>query len=54
MTNWEYLMGTPALAAQFIYRACSTNNCMGCPLEMEDVNCDDWRDLKAWLEREMD
>lgn len=54
MTNWEYLLGTPALAAQFIHRMCSCSNCRGCPLKMEDVNCDKYRELRAWMESEMD
>lgn len=36
MTNFQYLMGTPALAAQF-------ESC-----------CTDYRELRDWLEEEME
>ena len=58
MTNWEYLMGTPALAAQTIskiVRVCweaEVYTCDGCPLS--GAPCNDYRELKDWLESEMD
>lgn len=57
MTNWEYLMGAPSLAAKLLANVyehgCNMGDsgCYGCPLEY--APCDDYRDLKAWLEREM-
>lgn len=58
MTNWEYLMGTPALAAQTLSKmsvyGCNMGDsgCSYCPLR--DAPCDDYRELRAWLESEMD
>lgn len=58
MTNWEYLMGTPALAAQTLSKlnacACGMDHscCMACPLR--DTPCDDYRELRDWMESEMD
>lgn len=58
MTNYEYLMGTPALAAQFVAKV--TRNCSGtgdggcgfCPLA--GIDCSDYQELREWLESEMD
>lgn len=60
MTNWEYQLGSPALAAQFLAklaRMCchSDADCKDCPLiETDDVDCHDYRELREWLESEMD
>lgn len=58
MTNYEYLMGTPALAAQFIVsmvRSCNTGDCRGCPVYLTGVDeCTDYRELRDFLESEMD
>lgn len=57
MTNWEYLMGTPSLAAKLLANVyehgCNMGDsgCYGCPLEY--APCDDYRELRAFLEREM-
>lgn len=58
MTNWQYLLGTPALAAQTLSKlkicACDVGDsgCVLCPLR--DAPCDDYKELREWLESEMD
>lgn len=58
MTNWEYLLGTPALAAQFVHKvvmcACymEDGGCEICPLRDLEC-CMDFQEVKAWLESEM-
>lgn len=59
MTNWEYLMGTPGLAAHFLAKV--SGHCNGdlecdenCPLCGERIECGDYQQLRAWLESEMD
>lgn len=57
MTNYEYLMGTPALAAQTISKIvnrCQEDDeagCDACPLLHAD--CMDYRGMKEFLESEM-
>ncbi len=58
MTNFQYLLSTPALAAQTISKVvnqCREDvelGCDACPLAYAD--CTDYRGLKEFLEREMD
>lgn len=59
MTNWECLMGTPALAAQFlanVARSCNSGDCRGCPICIAGFEscCTDYRELRDWLEEEME
>lgn len=56
MTNWEYLLGTPALAAQFLMKVanscCGGKPCDECKIPT-DI-CMDYKAVKEWLESEMD
>ena len=57
MTNHDYYLGTPALAAQFMAKVVS--HCVlfadcdnDCPLFAAHVECADYKALKEWLESE--
>lgn len=59
MTNHTYHMGTPALAAQFVAkvgRCCQRDiDCDdGCPIFSARIDCEDYRELKEWMESEVD
>lgn len=54
MTNYTYHMGTPALAALAIAKYCWSEHCGDCPLNLADVNCSDYQEVREWLESEVD
>lgn len=58
MTNYEYLMGTPALAAQLLAKVsefgCNMGDSGCCYCQLRDAPCRDYKELRKWLESEMD
>lgn len=54
MTNWQYYLVTPALAAQLVIKCCALYECDKCPIKADGVDCQDYKGLRAWMESEME